>query len=222
MTTRALGCAALVVAAALALNGCASTPMAQKGRPSPAAPRNFVGDRRLPQPLVRVVLMPVWSGDAAPTEQASALDPVFATQLVRQKRFEVVTISREECRRRFGADALSSSGALPADFMEEIARDFAAQGVLFVDITAYHPIRPITLGIRAKLALTSSARLIWSFDDVYTAEDPSVLAGLKRFYAPTGGDRGEVPNNLPEAALLSPSRFGAYAADATFQTLPER
>ena len=217
-----LACA--ICAGALLLGaGCAN--MAQIGRkPKPVATvrRNFVGDKQLPMGLLRVVLMPVAGGDAAPPESAAALDSVFATELVRQKRFEVVTISREECRRRFGDDSLLSSSALPAGFLEEIARDFGAQGVLFVDITSYHPIRPITIGVRAKLALTAGGRLCWSFDDVFSAGDPTVLAELKKYYAAAGGDRGEVPANLPEAALISPSRYGAYCAYATFGTLPAR
>ena len=217
--TRALAAAAALFSAA----GCASvTHMGEKPKPAPAVKRNFVGDKRLPQYLLRVVLLPVWGGNAAPDESAAALDNVFATELVRQKRFEVVTLSREECRRRFGETSLSSASALPAGFLDEIAHDFGAQGVIFVDLTTYHPLRPIALGIRSKLALVTGGRLSWSFDDVFSAEDASVAAGLKKFYGAAGGDRGESPANLPEAALIGPSRFGAYCASAAFETLPPR
>lgn len=215
--------AALCAAALLVGPACTGMKLSsEKAKPVAPVRRNFVGDKRLPASLLRVVLLPVSGGDAAPSESAAALDAVFATELVRQKRFEVVTLSREECRRRFGDDSLSSASALPAGFLDEIARDFAAQGVVFVDITAYRPLRPITLGVRAKLALTSGGRLVWSFDDLFTAEDPAVLAGIKKFYGVAGGDRGETPANLPEAALISPSRYGAYCASATFETLPPR
>jgi len=214
---------ALCAAAAVLAAGCAGLGrVTVEKRPVSPVRQNFVGESRLPETLRRVVLLPVWGGEAAPSESALALDPGFATALVRQKRFEVVTISREECQRRFGNDSLSSASALPAGFLDELRRDFAADGVMFVDLTAYHPIRPIALGVRAKLALTAGARIIWSFDDVYSAEDPAVLQGIRRYYGAAGGDRGEGPANLPEAALISPSRFGAYAADATFQTLPPR
>ncbi|HEY1763991.1 MAG TPA: hypothetical protein VGF85_03645 [Opitutaceae bacterium] len=223
---RTLPLTAWVAAAALAcgaVSGCASAKKwSEPKTPVPPVHRNYVGEARLPTTLRRVLLMPVWGGEAAPAESAAALDSVFATALVHQKRFEVVTISREECRRRFGEDSFSSASALPADFLGEIGRDFAAQGVIFVDLTAYHPIRPILLGVRSKLALVDGGRLIWSFDDEYSAEDPAVIQGLKKFYAASGGDRGETPANLPEAALISPSRFGAFAAEATFQTLPPR
>ncbi len=215
----ALSLAVVVVAGA----GCATQerkPAMQK--PVTQAARNFVGEKHLPAGLRRVVLLPVCGGDAAVPESAEALDAAFAIALERQMRFEVVTLSREECRRRFGADSLLSAGALPAGFLDEISHDFAAQGVLFVDLTAYRPLRPITLGIRAKLALLDSGKLIWSFDQVFSASDPGVIAGLRAFYAAGGGDRGENPANLPEAALISPSRFGAYAAEATFETLPPR
>lgn len=203
--------------------GC-STIGQRSEKPKPVSPavRNFVGDKKLPPSLRRVVLLPAFGGDAADSESAAALDPEFATALDRQMRFEVVTISREEFQRRFGVDSISSSAALPAGFLQELSRDFGAQGVVFVDLTAYHPIRPITIGVRAKLALLEGGRLIWSFDEIFSAGSPAVVAGIHKYYAAAGGDRGELPANLPEAALISPSRFGAYAADATFQTLPPR
>jgi hypothetical protein len=203
--------------------GCASVEhKPAKQKPVTQAARNFVGEKRLPANLRRVVLLPVCGGDAAEPESAEALDAAFATALERQMRFEVVTLSREECRRRFGAESLLSAAALPAGFLDEISHDFAAQGVLFVDLTAYHPLRPIAIGVRAKLALLDGGKLIWSFDQVFSASDPSVIAGVRGYYAAGGGDRGETPANLPEAALISPSRFGAYAAEATFETLPPR
>jgi hypothetical protein len=214
---------ALAACAALAGSGCVTAKKwVEPNKPAAPVRRNFVGDSRLPATLRRVLLLPVWGGEAAPTESAAALDSVFASALIHQKRFEVVTISREECRRRFGDDSFSSASALPAGFLEEISRDFAAQGVVFVDLTAYHPLRPIVLGVRSKLALTDGGRLIWSFDDEFSAEDPAVVQGLRKFYGASGGDRGETPANLPEAALISPSRFGAFAAEATFQTIPAR
>ncbi len=216
-----------VFAAALAglVAGAGCTGPAHSGKMTkPPAPvvRNFNGDPRLPKNLRRVVLLPIAGGEAAPTEAAGALDAVFATALVRQARFEVVPLSREECQRRFGTDSLVSTAALPDGMLAELGRDYAAQGVLFVDLTAYHAMRPIALGIRAKLALVAETRLVWSCDEIFSGGNPAIVAGLRRYYASAGGDRSENPINLPESALLSPSRFGAYVADMTFQTLPAR
>jgi hypothetical protein len=214
---------ALSLAAILAATGCSSiTPKVTKTKPAAPTARNYVGDKHMPASLRRVVLIPIYGGEAAPSESAAALDSVFATELDRQMRFEVVTLSREECQRRFNADSLCSADALPNGFLEEIGRDYAAQGVMFVDLTTYHPMRPIALGVRAKLALVDGGRLVWSLDEVYSAESPAVVAGIRKYYASAGGDRGEAPANLPEAALISPSRFGAYAANSAFQTLPPR
>lgn len=220
---RRLRIAVAVAVAVAAGAGCATLERKPaKQKPVTQAARNFVGDKHLPANLRRVVLLPVCGGDAAEPESAEALDAAFATALERQMRFEVVTLSREECRRRFGAESLLSAAPLPAGFLDEISHDFAAQGVVFVDLTAYHPLRPIALGIRAKLALLDGGRLVWAFDQVFSASDPSVIAGVRAYYSAGGGDRGENPANLPEAALISPSRFGAYAAEAAFETLPPR
>ena len=92
--------------------------------------------------------------------------------------------------------------------------------VLFVDPTAYQPYRPIALGIRAKLATIGDHRLVWSFDEVFFASNPAVDNAVRRFYIDSGG--GPMPLDMTAAALQSPTKFAAYAADAAFKTLPPR
>ena len=47
-----------------------------------------------------------------------------------------------------GVEALSSAAALPADFLAVARRDFAADAVLFVDVTTFHAYPPLRLGVR--------------------------------------------------------------------------
>ena len=179
-------------------------------------PTNVVGDPSLGG-MRRVVVLPLWVGRDVPPESAAALDEVFVHALQDQKRFEVVAFSRDECRRRYRADALSSASALPPDLLAMLKREFAADGVLFLDLTVFQAYKPIALGLRAKLATIDGSRLVWTFDNVFAADDPRVANAARHHFIDR--DRS-VPADLTPAVLQSPSRFATYAAAAMFTTLP--
>lgn len=211
--------ALLLIAALLA--GCMHPAITSRARMGPFfTPKNFTGDPRLPDSLQRVLLLPVHGGQAAPPEAAEALDHVFATELQRQMRFEVVTLSRDECQKCFGVPDIGSVDPLPRGVLDDLGKRYGAQAVLWVDITAFQGYRPLVLGIRAKLALVSNHRLVWAFDEVYSASDPGVANGARRYYL--ANELTEMPVDVTPAALQSPSLFAAYAADTTFRTLPGR
>ncbi len=129
-------------------------------------------------------------------------------------------MNRVDCQRRFGAPEFSSASELPHNFMGEVARAYAVDAVLFVDLTVYQPYGQLAIGFRAKLATIKDVRLIWSFDDTFSTNDPSVVNGVRHFYLQ---DRpGQPPVDLTTAALQSPRRFAAYAADTMLSTLPPR
>lgn len=203
------------------LAGCTSVGRAPRsGSGAPFVPKNVVGDERLPGNLRRVVLLPLYGGTVAPGETTGDLDAVFATALQQQGRFEVVALTRDECLRRFRSEAFASTGELPRDLFTILRSEWGADAVIFVDVTAFEANRPLVLGVRAKLARLDDARLVWSFDTVFSAADPAVVAGAK--HHASGARRGDRAVH-PEAAIFqSPSRFGAYVATTSFATLPIR
>jgi len=211
---------ALALAAALLLSGCAFLEI-EVPPASVAAyvPTNHQGDARLPHEVQRVAMLPVHGGTAADPESSAALDPVLLTALQRQVRFEVVTISREDCRQLFGTGSVGSTEALPPGLLEKIAATYAVDAVLFTDITVYQPYRPLTVGFRAKLATARDVRLIWAFDEVFSGEQPAMLTSVRNYYA--GVDKSAAMD-VSSAVLQSPTRFGAVAADLMFRTLPPR
>jgi len=210
-----------LMAAALLAAGCVHPAVTDAARRGPFfTPHNYVGEKKMPDEIHRVLLLPVYAGDTAPPEQAEALDPVFVTALERQMRFEVVTLSRVECQASYGVPDISSAAALPHDFLKDLGRKFGAEAVMFVDVTSYQPYRPIILGIRAKLALISDHRLVWTFDEIFAASNPAIDDAVRHYYLASGG--GSMPVDMTAAALQSPTRFAAYAADAAFKTLPPR
>ena len=180
-------------------------------------PANFAKEPHIAG-IRRVVLLPVWTGTVAPTETGADLDAVLTTALQQAQRFEVVTLSRADVRRRFGAEALASTAALPSDLMNTLWREFAPDAVMFVDLTTYRGYRPLTVGFRGKLASLDGTRLLWTFDEVFSADNPAVANSARHYHL--NRDRGGVPADMTQAALQSPGRFAAYAASAMFATLP--
>lgn len=208
--------------AALWLGGCETVPsMDDPVRYGPFyTPKNFVGEFRLPAEIRRVVVLPVSVGTQVPAETAETLDRIVAQALLSQQRFEVVAMSREDSSRWFGAGDFSSTAALPHGFLEYLAKRYAADAVVFTDLTVYQPYRPLAVGLRAKLATVREVRLIWTFDEIISAEDPAVANSARRRFLKT--DRATQPVDLSASALQSPSRFVTFAAEAMFATLPPR
>lgn len=211
-----------LLAAALWLGGCETVPAHDDPvRFGPFyTPRNFTGVNALPADIRRVVILPVSADGIVPVETALTLDRVLASALQQQQRFEVVVLSREECARWFGASSFSSTAALPHGFLDHLATRHAADAVLFTDLTTYRAYRPQAIGLRAKLATVRDVRLLWNFDEIISADDPTVANSARRRYLKT--DRATQPLDLSASALQSPSRFATFAAEAMFATLPPR
>ncbi|HYC71887.1 MAG TPA: hypothetical protein VEB66_11810 [Opitutaceae bacterium] len=213
------GIVPVLLAAALLMAGCASprTLLSRRAAAGDYAPANVAAEPALPADLRRVAVLPV-HGPGESERAAIALDPVVAVALQRQARFEVVTVSRADCRRWFGAPSFASTGALPHDLLAEIARRHQADAVLFVDLTAERSYRPLLLGLRAKLATARDTRIVWAVDEIVSADQPAVAAGMSRAAAST---KGSVSATILDS-IQSPSRFAAYVSDALFRTLPPR
>ncbi len=214
---RKIRVAAAFVSLAL-LAGCMSPAINDPARVGPFfEPKNVAHDPTLGG-IRRVVLLPVYGGSTASEESVVSMDPLFRQALQQQNRFEIVTLSRSDCQRRFGTTAIASTSPLPHDFFATLRQVYAADAVMFVDITVYHPYHPLALGIRSKLASVANMRLVWTFDNVYSADNPLVASGARHYFLES--EHQDVPGDLTPAVLESPGRFAAYAAYTTFATLP--
>ena len=208
---------AILVPITLLFVGCMHPGYMDSARKGPHyAPTNHLGEPSLGG-IRRVVLLPVWGGGVANEEAAAALDEVVLSALQHQNRFEVVTLPREIARRKFRSAAFSSAAALPHDLLNYLVQEYAVEGVVFVDLTVYRPYPPLGIGLRAKLATTEGTRLIWTFDEVFSADDIRVANAARNHFLDL--DR-RVPADMTHGVLQSPSRFTAYAAAAMFRTLP--
>lgn len=209
---------AFICGASALFVSCATPPLDDPARIGPFfEPKNVSKDPTLGA-IRRVVLVPIWAGAGIAEESVADLDAVFRQALQDQNRFEIVTLSRADCQRRFGVSSLSSAGALPHDFFPMVKRLYAADAVMFIDLTVFRAYHPLALGIRGRLAVVNNLRLVWSFDNVFSADDPTVSAAARNFYLKSNPQG--VPADLTPSVLHSPSRFAAYAANTTFSTLP--
>jgi hypothetical protein len=205
--------------AALA-SGCSTMPTMGHTSAKAAAftPTNHTGDAKLPAGLRRVVVLPLAGGTVASPESVSALDPVIISALQLQNRFEVVPLTREECHRYFQTNEISSVSEIPANLMSVLQREYAADAVLFIDLTVYRAYHPLEVGLRAKLATIESAHLVWTFDNVFSADDPSVASSAVQYLKTR--DQNGLPSDMIAVDLESPVRFATYASAAMFATLP--
>jgi hypothetical protein len=200
-------------------SGCTTPEFTDPARTGPFfKPTNFNGVPSLPSGLRRVMLLPLSGGGVTTSEMSASFDPVFTAALQKENRFEVVTLSREDLLRKFGVEELASHATLPRDFMSTLRHDYAVDAVLFVDLTALSAYRPLSIGVRAKLANAEDAQLLWSFDTVFSAADAAVANSARRHILKQ--DRSAAPADLSPAVLQSPSRFAGYVAAAMFATLP--
>jgi len=183
-------------------------------------PTNVRGVAQLPRTIRRVVVVPLAGGMIVSAETAQALEEVFAAELQKQLRFEVVRLTRSECQQRFGQPEYASVATLPADFLPALARTYAADAVLFIDLTAYRGYRPLQLGVRAKLVTITNPQWLWTLDEIFSADDPGVVKSVRYFYRASAAV--DSPVDLRSGTLQSPTKFAAYVAAATFTTLPPR
>ncbi|MGC4072501.1 MAG: hypothetical protein QM760_08290 [Nibricoccus sp.] len=216
----------LLAAFIFGLSGCAQLPERDGAKAGPFfTPTNVKSTvTQLPANIRRVLLLPVSAeGLAIPEDNLNRIDAAFLTELNRVARFEIVTLTRDELAHVTGARQLNSTAPLPPGFIDRlfnIYNQYAADAVVFVDLTSYSAYPPLTLGVRARLAPIRQTEILWAADVLYSAADISVANSARRYSLSLGKSSG--PTDLSHTILQNPTRFASYAAAATFATLPPR
>ena len=101
-----------------------------------------------------------------------------------------------------------------------IVNDFGAQGLLFTDVTAFHPYRPIRVGVRSKIVDLRTGELVWVFDDMFDSAQPNISAAARRYARQVYTDL--YPLDSADSMLQSPQRFSRYVIHEAFETMPPR
>jgi hypothetical protein len=200
----------------------------------------FISSSLLPASLKRVVILPLTHEDAQPDLSGGCdmLDPVLDAELVKAKRFEVVTASQKTIQGLTGQASWTGTEVLPADFFGSLQRVYGCDAVMFCELTTFHAYPPLMIGWRLKLVDANTQRAIWSADVVFDASDAAVSKSAQQFQKQQEGTdkpasffkrvvtwldrRSEPASDEPWTVLNSPRYFGQFSAEKLLQTLPER
>lgn len=214
----------LLALLALALAACSALPQRDSAVAGPFfTPTNITTSTKIPDDVRRVIVLPAAGGPTLTEETLNTIDLVCQTELGRTGKFEVVPITRDTLAAITGSRQINSVDKLPTALIDKlfnIYNPYKADAILLIDITAYSPYTPLTIGLRMKLARVTDGNIVWAADNIFAAADPAISNSARHYAQGLGTDRGKTDFN--HTILQSPERFAGYAAAATFQTLPPR
>ena len=176
----------------------------------------------LPKNIRRVVVLPLVcdENDTIMNDGRATLEPVLLSELIKTKKFEVVTSDGAFLKNRAGRADWTSEETLPPDLFTLLRENSACDAVLFARLTVYRAYPPLQVGWRLRLVNAETGRTIWSADEVFNGGEPSVKDGARRHQLIADRD----PSGAPEEWFIqnSPVKFGQYTAASLFTTLPAR
>lgn len=172
-------------------------------------------DRSLP--MRRVAMLPLSAGRFSP-DALRDIAAAFQAELSRKTLFEVVPVSGAALEAICGRRQLSSVEPVPADLMDALRERLGAEGVLFTDITHFHPYRPVAIGVRAKLVDINTGAISWACDFVYDSGQPAVAENARTFQRLFSDPNRAIPDD-GGSVLISPSRFAKFVANDAFSSL---
>ena len=184
----------------------------------PHTPTNIYSTSPLTSSIRRVIFLPL-AYESAEGDFLLQLDKIFAAELNKTKLFEVVPVSREELDNLFAQRQFSSVGTFPSNFLNLLKSEYALDAIMFTDLIYYHPYKPIAVGVRSKLMDLSTGKIVWAFDNLFDAGDPSISLAARRYnqhYNHTA-----FPLNDSKGLLQSPMRFSKYVAFEVYRSLPQ-
>ena len=139
----------------------------------PYTASNLYPIERLPSYFNRVAVLPIYHQDPDST-LLSFVDEIFQQELLQERIFEVIPVSRDTMKIQFGEEMVSSTNPLPNNFLTFLEKNTQSNGVLFTEILSYRPYRPMSLSVRSKLIDLKSGELMWAIDETIDAGHASV------------------------------------------------
>ena len=212
---------AAIIACALFV-GCASQARHLAVLAPEYQPENvFTYPPFLPLNLQRVAVLPLACDEpqADLPEGCESLNPVLLAELAKLKKFEIVTVNREQLRSRTGRSTWTGAEVLPNDLFDSLQRTHGCDAVLFSQLTVFRAYAPLAVGWRFKLVDTRTRQVVWAADEVFDAGHPTVLNGARHFQFAL--NRNSPPSD-DWGIRNSPRQFGQYAAAQLLTTLPGR
>jgi hypothetical protein len=215
----------LVALLAALLSGCSTFGSKKSDAPRETyrpkyVPRNVTSTTKLPIDVRRIVMLPIYWDRDANADFVTDLDVIMQLSLQRTGAFEVVPVSRTQMYKLFGVYQFSSVQILPDNLVSTLVSTYAADAVMFIDLTVNRPYRPISIGLRVKLVKKDDLSIIWAVDALFDSGDPAVANAALDFSGKSTFNR--YPVDRSGGILQSPRAFAGFVADALFKTLPPR
>ncbi len=209
--------------AAALLSGCVTGgPSAVKTHP--ASPKVQLANVYRPPVagvLTRVAVLPL-AGDVQPPDALREMDKTFHAEFNKPQVFEGVKVNRPDLMDLLHQDQLPSTEPVPRELIVALQQRYAAEAVLFTDITHYRPYRPISISVRTKLVSLKTNDVIWAIDATFDSAEPGVAAAARNFSKLTEQNPGLLKAADSSGVLISPQRFARFVAREVFATLPHR
>lgn len=205
------------------LAGCTIGTPRDLARGHSYRPQNvFAGADTLPANMRRVAVLPLVcdESDYDLSESRAVLQPILLAELMKTKKFEVVSPDAAVLENRTRQAEWSDDQALPADLFTILRQTSACDAVLFTRLTVFRPYPPLAVGWRLRLVDAQSGKTIWSADEVFDGGQPDVQNGARRHQLTAERDSYGAPDEW--FTRNSPSRFAEYTAARLFATLPAR
>ena len=170
----------------------------------------------------RVLILPMNLSDDTTTSAAGRdlLEPLVATELGKTKHFELLQITRAQLKQWTGRTEWTAEDPIAPETLARLREETAAEAILFSRLTQFRAYPPLAVGWSLKLVALHDAHILWATDEVFDAGEPTVVTAARRYYREHHSDRTALADS--RSMLNSPSRFGRYAAHATFASLPGR
>ena len=213
-----LGAALLPLLAGCASPGSTAVALSRSYRPDNV----FGGNGQLPAGIRRVAVLPLVCDPQSTdlTVGRDTLEPVLIAELNKTKKFEVVRVPAEEMERLFGRAEWTGDEVLPANFLEELGKEYGCDAVLFCQLTEYQAYVPLAVGWRMRLVEVEGQRTLWAGDEDFDAGKPSVVAGARSYQRREEVQLGD--ETADWLAINSPRWFGQYSIACLLGTLPDR
>src|SRR5439155_14524295 len=111
----------------------------------------------------------------------------------------------------------NAEDTLPPNFFQLLENQLGCDAVLFSRLSLFHPYPPLAVGWNLKLVQLEEAKVLWAADEVVDAADRSVVSGARRYQK----TQEQLATGLADShsILVSPKRFGQYAADIILASL---
>jgi hypothetical protein len=177
---------------------------------------------QLPPDVRRLAVLPLTGTQTTVGSDAGLelLYPVLLDEVNKTKKFEVIAVTSEQLRQWTGRVTWNAQENLPPNFFHLLKTELGCDAVLFSRLNLYHAYPPLAVGWNLKLVAVGDAKQLWAADEILDAAEQRVVNGARRHQQ--AQERLSPGLADSRSILVSPKRFGQYAASTILATLPER